>query len=279
MFKRLIGYVKELNFLGEVVNINFATKNYTLDDDNRVITFGFDGVEILKEAFKLCDSVVYDKDVLSDVNGDMYLVELHKDGDVILYYVNNKYEVTGTNGRYTINKETLKHFENTLSLVGNVYLLKNELPKEPEFNVQVVKDFDGNNFTYFYALNNKEDKEIDLIEVDTFIKDVKYERITVSYEYYNDSIYKGILNEVSLDELKNYFTGVTYVNEEVKETCGVNCGCKHFCKQEIIEKDGYDEANDIFEIFSKVGNDSPVEPEKCEKCGSASNDCYCATWE
>ena len=299
MLKRVIGYVKDAEILGEVKGIDFENEMVFLKDDDESYTFRASDVEFLEEVFELNETIIFDKDVLGDAFGNLYLVERFKDGDVKLHILTDKLEVKDSGEKFTMTDSIQEDFEEVFTLVGNLYELKNRKPKEPTFNVQIVKDFNGEHYTYFYACNNKKDKEIDLIKVlflgSTLIEEEEHERRTLDYDTYMEAIESGAYKEVSPQELQNYVTGMLYgktnsfvdaeeeVEEEEEETlCVENCGCVDEC-----EKDG----GRIFHFdFSKVfaeteedksepDTDTPVAPAKCDKCGQYESDCDCDLWD
>lgn len=263
MLEKMIAYAKDAEVLGEVVGIDFANETVTVDTDVKSHTFRASEVEFLKEAFILHDLIIFDKDVLGDVHGNMYLVELHKDGDVTLHHLTEDFEIKQSGTKMTIEGTILKDFEEVFDLEGNFYELKNALPKKPEFNVQIVKDFNGKYYTYFYACNNKQDEEIDLIKVlflgSTLLEEEEHERRTLSYEDYRDSIESGIYTEVSPQELQSYVTGLMYgKKQEVKKeepVCGVTCDCNPFeCKEEDKEEVENFDFNDVLKAIGESMN-------------------------
>lgn len=306
MLEKMLAYAKDAEVLGEIVGIDFANEMVMVKNDEDSYTFKASEVEILKEAFILHDLIIFDKDVLGDVHGNMYLVERHKDGDITIHHLTEDFEIKQSGTKMTVAETILEDFEEVFELEGNFYELKNALPKEPEFNLQIVKDFNGKHYTYFYALNNKQDKEIDLIKVSfiggTSLPEEEHERRTISYDEYMEFIDTGIYIEVSPQELQNYVTGVTYgkkeeptkshnpfeVGEDEDEdavVCGINCGCT---SAECIELDkALDELAESFkqigitfqESNSDAGNDAPEEESRCKKCNQGKDLCDCELWD
>jgi len=200
MFKKSIGYVAEINLLGEVAGVDFRNGLYVLVDDNgEEHAVKIEDVEILEEAFVLHGLSIFNKDVLGSIEGKLYQVELHGE-DVQLHLLDDNLEVVASGEVFTPTEDVVKGFEQIFDLQGNIYELIPELPQKPDFNIKIVKDFDGKHFTYFYACNNKETEEVDLIKV-VFIGhqllEEEYTRITLSYDVFQDSIEAGTLKEVS----------------------------------------------------------------------------------
>jgi len=274
--KKVLGRIKDTYFIGEVITINLVTKKVMLDNDGEQRIEKISDVEFLREAFVLHDTIIFDKDVLGDVHGNMYMVELHENDEVTFHMLNENLETVKVGERIKITDDRISELENIVDLVGNIYELRAGLPKEPRFNFAVVKDFNGKHYTYFFALNNKEEKVIDLIKVNTLIGDEEHKRITLSYEDYTEAIECGIYKEVSDQEFDNYLTGFTYSqgdSEEVSVACGVNCGCNLFCEQKTkSEQEETDKTNKSNETVNPDDN-------KCKLCGRNLDKCYCSLWD
>lgn len=307
MLKKMIGYVEKSKMLGEVVAMDFLDETVTLIDidtdgveDKKVFPVG--EVEILEEAFELGDNIIYNKDILVDALGGYYMVELHKDGDVQLHAIDIKtLEIQRSGKKSAMNKEVASLLEPVAQLYSNYYEVLLAKPQEPTFNVSIVKDYNGEHFTYFYACNNKKDKEIDLIKVlfigSTLLDEEEHERRTLSYEEYMEAIANGVYKEASPQELQNYVAGMLYgkksdmadvfeenellydldedefLDEDVVE-CGVNCSCVYECeivKQEQEARQGVEDTDAV--------EDAPVSDDSCEKCGQYEDECDCDLWD
>lgn len=267
MFKKAIGYVEKQKFLGVLTNINFISGNLTLVDDNEEneIVVSRDEVELMFEAFSLHDLLIFDKDILRASNNNLYLIELFEDGRVKFHLVDEKLQVVTSGDKFTPDAELIGSLEEFMTLEGNYHEVLATLPRNPEFNVQVVKQFDGTHFTYFYACNNKSEEQIDLIKVFHFgnqFFEEEYERITISYEEYSENIEGGILEEVSEQELHNYITGVTYGGAE-----------KESPLEGIVFLEEDEEAVEEVELPEEEKN-------ICNECGADLDveDCDCKLW-
>lgn len=274
--KKVLGRIKDTDFIGEVITINFATKKVLLDDVGEQRIANISDVEFLREAFVLHDTIIFDKYVLGDVNGKMYMVELHENDEVTFHMLDENLETVKVGKRVKMTDDLISRLEDITDFVSNIYELRAVLSKEPRFNVAVVKDFNGKHYTYFYALNNKEEKVIDLIKVNTLIGDEEHKRITLSYEDYVEAIEGGIYKEVSDREFDNYLTGFTYGqddSEKMPAVCGVNCGCNLFCEQKNqSEQEETSKTNELNETVNPDDN-------KCKSCGRNVDKCYCSLWD
>ena len=210
--KKLIGYVSNNNLLGEVVKIDFFDLTFTIKNgyDEYYVVHNSD-VEIFEEVGKLGNVTIFHKDVLGDINGQLYEVELCDDKKVSLHLLDKNLERESVSGEpfdFEVMKTALAE---VLSLQGNLYELRHNMT--PQFNINAVKESDGKSYTYYYACNNKAEKQIDLIRV-TFvgasILEEDYHRKTVSYDDYQQLVETSKLVEVSHWEFKNFMTGVMY---------------------------------------------------------------------
>jgi hypothetical protein len=247
MFKKAIGYVEELGLLGAVTNYNFLTDEITLltdlNDENSSHVVKNEYVELLHFAFEINDVEIFDKDILGAVNGKSYQVEVHSDGEVQLHLVNDRLEFEKSGEKFKPTKEILSQLSEVMDLLGNYYELISEVSKTPSFNVKIVKHFDGSNYTYYYACNNKEVEQIDLIKVlymgHQLLEEEEYERNTLSYEDYLSRIEDKNFTEVSPQELHNFVLGATY-------------GKESYNGNETVEEDISEEASGELEDDSEL---------------------------
>ena len=275
-------FLEEENVLTEVVDISFKNNTLILKDDlSNLYTVNKDEVQILEEILRINGESIVDMDVLRDKNGYLFLIELHEDGKVQMNRLNEDLEVKYSGKKLLLNESDKRSLEEQFSLVGNLYQLLNEKLKEPTFNIQVVKDDDINK--YYYACNNKEKHEIDLIKVifvgHLLLEEENHEKITVSYEEYNNMIRNNHIQESSPSELLSYVTSAinndledededegesnnTYeeVNSDQEYDCGIGefcCGYPDGCSNETLESD---------------------EEVICDKCKEFKDVCFCELW-
>lgn len=274
--KKVLGHIKDTDFIGEVIVINLVGEKVLLDDNGEQRFADISNVEFLREAFILHDKIIFDKDVLRDKYENMYMVKLHDNDEVTFYMLDKNLKPMTFGERTKITDDLINELEDVVDFVDNIYKLRAGLPKEPRFNFAAVKDFNGKHYTYFFALNNKEEKVIDLIKVNTLIGNEEHKRITLSYEDYAKAIEDGVYREVSDREFDNYLAGFTYGQDDLEETsvvCGVNCGCDLFCEQKNqYKQEETGKANELNETVNSDDN-------KCKSCGCNLDKCYCSLWD
>lgn len=252
MLKKLFGYVNHVGF-GEVLDYDFITGKVELlfndvnEDGNviheRIEIFDKDDVILIPEIFINHDGqIILNKDVFvtrgkSGAVLNRYMIEKLEDGMFVFHWLNERLEIVRTGEKFELHDKNKEFIFSHLELEDNYYSLieKKKIFDTFNFNIKVVKSFDGEHYTYFYVCNNKKDSEIDLIKAVFIGADIiegqEYERKTISYDDYLDMINKGKLKEVSLQEFKNYALGVTYkvTNEPhiINENCDCDCECKY----------------------------------------------------
>lgn len=275
MFENAIGYVEKNGHLGFVGAIDFMAKSVTLVDEESSQVYDISEVEILKSAFVLNGVEVFNKDVLKATNEFMYLVEVHDDGKLQLHVLDEKLEKVKSGEKFEKSEATINQLNAIMELEGSYYELLAELNKSPEFNIEIVKSFDGKHYTYYYACNNKEAEEIDLLKVvfmgHHIFEQEEYERNTMSHSDYLAEVNNGVLKSVSPQELHNYALGLLYNDNtnandneepmeepvEVEEIPCDTCDCENgFCEE----------------------LDSEVETSLCKSCNKELDICTCELW-
>lgn len=269
MFKKAIGYVEQDDLLGAVVGVDFRRNNVTLiDGDGKESVYDSNLIEFLEEVFELNGMTIFNKDVISEDGEKLYQVELHDSGQVQLHLLSDKLEIVASGDKFT-QDEVSEVVLRGMGLVGNIYELLSELPQAPDFNIKTVREFEDGNVTYFYACNNKEKEEIDLIKVlfvgHHLLEEEDYTRITLSHEVYLDSINSGTLKEINPQELMNYITGISSFkedevdDEEPVDDWEVKCGYEKECL--LGDRDCQCKEN-----------------EGCTNCGADNYNCDCNLW-
>ena len=222
-FKNAIGYVAEENLLGEIALVDIRNGVYVIaenEDSEEGYGFPFDKVEVLEQAFTIHGMAVYNKDVLGHINGKQYQVEVVDEDMIRFHELNAKLEIVRSGHVIKVTERVIDEIEQTFDIQGNYYELVAQLPKNPEFTMEVVKDFKNGHYTYYYALNNKQKEEIDLVTA-VFVMGGstfgEYTRTTMSYQDYETLLEIGELTKVSNGEFMNYVTGVSY-GQEKKES-------------------------------------------------------------
>lgn len=235
-----LAYSKEFDIIGSIGEVSFLKGTVTIVDENKDLhTTTLEKVVILEEVGTFeSGTVIYDHDVLGSVDGKLYEIELQKDKqNVQMHLLDSKLERVQSGE--VINKVNLTNYEKFFTLVGNFYEL--EVEDTVDFNVVIVKDYNGEHFTYFYACNNKEKEEVDLIKVlyfgSTLLEEEEYERRTLSYEVYLDSVEQGTLKEVTPRELNLYVSGAKSFEEDVYEEQPQNPYDSDDVEDDIVEED------------------------------------------
>lgn len=257
-------YFEDVNIIGEVIFENHLTEMITIrDGDGEVFSTYRGRVVELEEVGMLRDAVLLNHDVIKNVDsGDMFEIEKNKEtGKLDVYRLDSKYERV-----YTVASGFISNTEDLsirISLVDNVFKLRKDC-KDFDFNVKVVKN--GNHESiYYYACNNKEKEEIDLIKV-VFVGhnllEEEYKRSTMSYEAYKSMIENGKLIESSPMELlellqpkpnKNLFDEYEEYEEEEEEY-----------EEEEEEEDYIDYCPDCDEEYCVCGEEACVDCDCCE---------------
>lgn len=218
MFNKLfLAYVKEEDFVAGVVSINLVNQTVTLKDENEELgDYKIEDVVLLQEIGMYNENVrIFDRDVFKLKDDSLVEIELVDEGEVILHALNEKLERIESSVPTKHIEETIKHvLASQAELIGSIFELEVEEDNRLDFNVKIVKDHDGQHFTYFYACNNKDKEEIDLIKVlymgHQLLEEEDYERRTLSYDVFLDSLEAKTLTEVSPQELHNFVLGATY---------------------------------------------------------------------
>lgn len=293
VLNKSIGYSKNHNVVGAIVEISFLNETMTLmDEDGNTYGTIIDDVQILDEIGKLEGMLVYKHDVFVSVvdKSKLYEVDLHEDGLVIFHVLNEKLERVSKGTPF--EKDNLHMFGTYLDFVGNK--LKMEADMEAlkpaiNFNIAVFRNIDENDgeVTYYYVGNNAEEETVDLVKATFFghqIFDLPYERITLSHEDFLVQVANGELKEVQPMELSNYITG-TYGQEQVaqfvistrpieitnesEECCEVDEDC---CEVDLLF--------DIDEDTTKISNNEVEQKleDVCQKCGESEDECDCELW-
>ena len=273
--KKIIAYAHDLKVLGAVGAINYLENTITLvTKEKELHTADLDDTTILEHIGAINGKHIFNHDVLSgldtnSVNGQEvnYEIEL-VEGGVQFHKLDGKLNRVKTG--VVIPLERLDKLPKGLKLVGNLFELKDALPKV-DFNIKIVKDFSNGEFTYFYACNNKFEEQIDLIKVifvgHQILEEENYARVTLSYEVYQDSVNAGTLKEVSPQELLNYVTGVTY-GKTVDPTEDI----EGYEEEDYYDDEEYEDEEDFYEDEEDFLDEDDVAREVCG-CNQKVCDC------
>lgn len=266
--KNVIGFSKETGVLGAIGEISYLNGTVTLVDDNEELhVVSLDSVVFLEEVGTIGEVVVFNRDVLGTIDGKRYEVELQSNGkDVILFLLDDK--LNRLEEGEIIEKSNLSVLEPYVTLLGSIFELELELPVV-DFNIKIVKDFNGQHFTYFYACNNKETGEIDLIKVvfiGATLLEEDYARTTLTHEEFLDAVANGTLKEVSPQELMNYATGMRKAPAVGGDR--ITTGTLTASKGKVTIS-----ANEV--CCDEDEEDEEVDSSYCEECGEHETDCDC----
>jgi len=205
-------YDKESGALGNPVSLDLLERTVTiLVDEDETVVADLSNIELVEIVGKLGEIVILDGDVLL-AGTNKYEVELQEDGEnLVLYLLNEQYERTKAGEPF--GKETLYNLSDIASLEANIREIEVEEVPTVDFNIRVVRKIEDGEVTYFYACNNKELEEVDLIKV-TYIghmilEEEDYSRTTVSHDEYLEMIADEDFKEVNPQELGNYVLGMS----------------------------------------------------------------------
>lgn len=271
MFKNnTVGFSKSLGILGGIGEYSLIKGTMTLVTGKERHEVAIDDVILLEQIGTLADGdFVFNNDVLQhSEDGSLVEIESLENGTLQTYILDRKF-VRIADG-IVFNEAEFAELSEGWELVGNIHELEAQ-KKTVDFNIAIFKDFDGTSFTYYYACNNKETEEIDLIKVvfvgTSLIKEEEYTRTTLSHDVFLDSVEAGTLVEVSQSELQNYAYGMMSKGNKitervVEETPSVeedwededSCDCEECCGEQL-ELDDY-----------------------CEECGELEEECDCRGW-
>jgi hypothetical protein len=217
--EQLNGFVYDIEsgVIGAVAGVDFIKQTITiLADDDTLITSKLTDVEFLVQLGEIGGVGIIDGDVVITADDKMYEIVAIGESDVQLHLLDRKLKRVEAGS--VIERTGLSELAPYVTLVGNI----RELEPIPavEFNVTIVRQMDNGEFKgYYYACNNADKEEVDLIKVvfigHNLLKEEKYERITVTHDEYLELVEDGTLKEVNPQELMNYVTGLTYGKNEV----------------------------------------------------------------
>lgn len=210
-------YDAESGVIGAVAGVDFIKQTITiLADDDSLITSKLADVEFLAQLGEIGGVGIIDGDVVITADDKMYEIVAVNENDVQMHLLNKKLERVEAGELF--EKSGLGQLAPYVTLVGNI----RELEPIPavDFNIVVVRQMDNGEFKgYYYACNNADKEEVDLIKVvfigHNLLEEEKYERITVTHDEYLELVEDGTLKVVNPQELMNYVTGMMYGKNEV----------------------------------------------------------------
>lgn len=257
----------ESNALGAIASVDFENQTIVIltDEEDRVKA-KLENVRFLEQIGFIGENGIINHDVLATADGTLYEIVLQEDGkSVQLHTLDNK--LNRVEAGDVFGKEDLSALEPYVVLVGNI----NELEPAPlvDFNIKVVRSqLFHEDVTYFYACNNAENEEVDLIKVvfigHHLLEETTYERFTLTHEQYVEAVEGGTITETTPQNLMNYVTGMAYgksqpmVARELDE------------EEDLEDEDFEDEDNDAL-------TDEEIEESlaHCDECGKHEDHCEC----
>lgn len=260
-----MGYSTSKDVLGLVTEVNFRNSTITLEDANAEFhVCEMSDVKVLDVVGYIGEEIVYNHDVILTSDGKKYEVELQEDG------LNVKLHLLDENLLRLESGEKFSAYNIALLLgraevIGSVFQLIIEEPKSIiDFNIKLVRDYENGVTTYFYACNNKKTCEIDLIKVvflgHHLLHEEQYERRTLSYQVFLESLEAETLIEASPQELLKYITDTTDNDLETMSQDSVDhdedCECD-LCRCDCENCQAYRDEN------------------FCNDCGKENEDCNC----
>lgn len=222
--------------IGSILALDFGTQIASIEDSfGEVLLAHLEDLTFLELIGEINEVSVYNHDVLKTVNGQLFEIELlGNKQNVTLFSLNEDLERTGTAD--SLHKDDIEEAYSYMSVLGSIYEVELEEDKL-DFNIKIVRDtFDEDGIVYYYACNNKEEDEIDLIKVvfigSQLLKEEDYERVTISYDDYLGALGDGELEEATPQMLMDFvLNGENSSNEEQEQVEDENCiSCNlYFC--------------------------------------------------
>lgn len=241
---QLNGFVfdSESGVIGEVAGVDFIKQTISIiedGEDEKVILAKLANAIFLEEVGAIGGTIVINHDVVETPDGKMYEIVLVDSDKVQLHLLDKK--LNRIEAGDIIAKTDLHVLEPYVELVDNIYLLK--LEDKVDFNIKVVRTqlFHENEIAFFYACNNVEKEEIDLIKVvfvgHHLIKEELYERFTLTHEEYLNHIENKSIIETDPSALITLMNGKkSPIEKAVKDTdtdidtdCCEDCGGEFDC--------------------------------------------------
>lgn len=211
LFDNFAAYAFDKKVFGKVMEYSAIKNTLTIEDADGNLHVSKDAI-LLKKIGELNGEEVFDGDVIQE-NSYKYEIQLLDNKTLEVYALDDKLNRIGT----SIKIDSIKILNaDGITLVGNIHELRDKLPNV-DFDIKIVKSYDGAYYTYYYACNDKEKKKVDLIKAtffgDKVISDEGYQRQTITHDDYLDRVAKGVLKEVGGREFHNYILGMSLVDD------------------------------------------------------------------
>ncbi|UUV45895.1 hypothetical protein [Bacillus phage vB_BanS-Thrax1] len=235
-----IGFLKDKEVIGAIGAVDWMEETVTIvTEEDEKVEGSLHELVLLQYIGEFGENNLFNHDVLITTTAskqDRFEVELQENGMIVFHQLDENLERVKTGKEMTL--EHLQTLSNFLELEDSIYVLKAQLESvSTDFTVKMVRDISGDEVVYFYACNNTEEEVIDLIHLvfEGGLENAEYHRISLPYQGYIETVARGILEEVTLEQLvKEGLSKATVENEPseaVKDdscTCGKNkldCDC------------------------------------------------------
>lgn len=229
-------YVEEKGVFGSINSLDYLNHTITINTGFETLKVDLEDVKFLSLIGSLNGEAVVEGDVFQHVDGEEYIyeIELQEDGENVVFHQLDK-ELERIKEGAPFHKDLLDEiFSKDLIRVGNINELEVLVEEDFDFDVKIVKDTDG---VYYYACNNKDNEEIDLIKVlfiGANLLDGNYERLTVDYDEYLEFIDTEFVVEVNPQELQAYAYQLLSGGKSFAcNDLGEDCNCKEVCGDNV----------------------------------------------
>lgn len=283
-----------LNMIGLISEVNFKKSTITLEvESGECLEVEMEDVKILDVIGVLGGECAYNHDVLMSADGKLYEIELQEDNKNVKLHLLNEGLQRIKAGVVFLAKD-IHLFSKELEVVGNIHeLMKDVLEAErvememdeenKSFNIKTVRELKDGNTTYYYACNNLENEEIDLIKViyvgHYLLEEEKYVRNTVSHDEFEALLENGKLKEVNPIEIMHFITGATY--NDMKDSSS-----EYSLNEELTESDETADATEVeTESDTEYSDEEACDCDDCRMdargldfcsdCGDTFDDCEC----
>jgi hypothetical protein len=263
-FRQLNGFAfdRKTKAIGAIAGIDFIKQKVSiLTDSDETVIVDLGTTAFLEQIGTINGVGVINGDVIETKDGKQYEIELQADGTLKTHLINERLERVESGESFP--KEQLKVLAPYVSkVVGNINVLEPVLPTV-DFNIKVVRANFFGEIGFFYACNNAQFDEVDLIKVvfvgHHLLEEEAYERLTLTHEEYLAEVEAGIVVETTPQALMNYVTGLTYGQTTSEEFAG------EYAEEDDLEEEYEDDEEDNCDCFEcRVARGEEDEEDYCE---------------
>lgn len=222
LLREILAYSEDEKILGTVVEYSRIKETATLKRGEDTYEVSANGLVVMEKIGKIQGVDIFEYDVFQGVGSEVrYMLNLNE-GKIVLSTINNRLEVTQKVAQFGLSE--FKNYAHSLDLIGHYFELKEEL-KTVDFNIQIVKMDED----YYYAGNNKDAEEIDMIKViyigAVLFEEEDYSRFTITHEEYLDHVENKRYIEVEPSALAMHVANKIYSPITSEDNCGEDCAC------------------------------------------------------